>query len=47
MAHKQHPVIIVGGGPAGAVTAMYLLRPEIHPVIVEKDVFRGIMSVNQ
>lgn len=37
MAHKKHPVIILGGGPAGAVTAMYLLRHGITPVIVERD----------
>jgi 1H-pyrrole-2-carbonyl-[peptidyl-carrier protein] brominase len=39
MAQKKHPVIIVGGGPAGAVTAMYLLRRGIRPVIVERDIF--------
>jgi 1H-pyrrole-2-carbonyl-[peptidyl-carrier protein] brominase len=37
MAHKRHPVIILGGGPAGAVTAMNLLRRGITPVIVERD----------
>ncbi len=37
MAHKKHPVIILGGGPAGAATAMYLLRHGITPVIVERD----------
>src|SRR5437762_3431558 len=37
MAHKRHPVIILGGGPAGAATAMYLLRHGITPVIVERD----------
>jgi flavin-dependent dehydrogenase len=39
MPHKKHPVIILGGGPAGACTAMYLLRRGIRPVIVERDVF--------
>ena len=39
MSHKKHPVIILGGGPAGACTAMYLLRRGIKPVIVERDVF--------
>ena len=37
MAHKKHPVVILGGGPAGAATAMYLLRHGITPVIVERD----------
>src|SRR5882724_157162 len=39
MPHKKHPVIILGGGPAGACTAMYLLRRGIKPVIVERDAF--------
>jgi 1H-pyrrole-2-carbonyl-[peptidyl-carrier protein] brominase len=39
MPHKKYPVIILGGGPAGACTAMYLLRRGIKPVIVERDVF--------
>jgi len=37
MAHTKHSVIILGGGPAGAATAMYLLRQGITPVIVERD----------
>ena len=37
MAHRKFPVIILGGGPAGAVTAMFLLRRGITPVIVERD----------
>src|SRR5262249_44559349 len=37
MAHKKHPVIIIGGGPAGAAAALYLLRKGITPVIVERD----------
>lgn len=37
MAHKKHPVIILGGGPAGAATAMYFLRLGITPVIVERS----------
>src|ERR1051326_780595 len=38
MVHKKHPVIIIGGGPAGAAGALYLLRKGITPVIVERDV---------
>ena len=37
MPRKKFPVIILGGGPAGAATAMYLLRHGITPVIVERD----------
>jgi len=36
MAHKKHPVIILGGGPAGAATALYLLKRGITPLIVER-----------
>ncbi len=38
MATKKHPVIIIGGGPAGAAAALYLLRKGIAPIIVERDV---------
>ena len=34
---KKYPVIILGGGPAGAVTAMHLLQRGITPLIVERD----------
>ena len=37
MIPQKHPVIILGGGPAGSATAMYLLRQGITPVIVERD----------
>ena len=37
MARKQHPAIIIGGGPAGAASALYLLRKGITPIIVERD----------
>ena len=37
MPQKKYPVIILGGGPAGAGTALYLLRRGITPVIVERD----------
>jgi len=36
MPRKKYPVIILGGGPAGAATAMYLLKRGITPVIVER-----------
>ena len=32
-------VIIVGGGPAGAASALYLLQKGIKPVILEKERF--------
>ncbi len=34
---KKYPVIILGGGPAGAATAMHLLQRGITPLIVERD----------
>ncbi len=37
MPSKKYPVIILGGGPAGAATAMYLLRHGIRPLIVERE----------
>ncbi len=37
MSQKKYPVIILGGGPAGAGTALYLLRRGITPIIVERD----------
>jgi len=36
---KTHDVIIVGGGPAGTVTALNLLKNGIKPLIVERDPF--------
>ena len=32
-------VLIIGGGPAGATAAMFLLREGIKPVIVEAETF--------
>ena len=32
-------VVIVGGGPAGASAALYLLRKGINPIIIEKENF--------
>ncbi|MGI8890483.1 MAG: NAD(P)/FAD-dependent oxidoreductase [Chthoniobacterales bacterium] len=37
MSRKTYPVIIIGGGPAGAATALYLLRLGITPVIIERS----------
>jgi flavin-dependent dehydrogenase len=36
---KKHDVIIVGRGPAGAVTALYLLKGGVKPLILEKEQF--------
>ncbi|HLY24640.1 MAG TPA: tryptophan 7-halogenase [bacterium] len=35
----KRDVVIVGGGPAGAATAMFLLRQGITPLIVEAETF--------
>src|SRR5439155_24594285 len=32
-------VLIVGGGPAGSASAMFLLRAGLYPVIVESETF--------
>ncbi|CAN5523126.1 NAD(P)/FAD-dependent oxidoreductase [soil metagenome] len=37
MPRKNYPVVIIGGGPAGTATALYLLRMGITPVIVERS----------
>ncbi len=36
---KKRQVIIVGGGPAGSATALYLLQAGIQPVIIERQSF--------
>src|SRR5712691_12461966 len=36
---KNHQVIIIGGGPAGATTALCLLQLGIKPVLLEKEAF--------
>lgn len=35
----RHDVVIVGGGPAGAMSALHLLRKGITPLIIEKENF--------
>jgi flavin-dependent dehydrogenase len=39
MATLKTPVAIVGGGPAGAASAMYLARQGIQSVIIERETF--------
>ncbi|MFN2541776.1 MAG: NAD(P)/FAD-dependent oxidoreductase [Chthoniobacterales bacterium] len=36
---EQQQVVIIGGGPAGATTALYLLQLGIKPLILEKETF--------
>jgi len=36
---KKRPVIIIGGGPAGSTTALYLLRSGVQPLIIERESF--------
>lgn len=36
---KKRPVIIIGGGPAGSATALYLLQAGIQPLIIERRSF--------
>ena len=36
---KKRPVIIIGGGPAGAATALRLLRSGVQPLIIERESF--------
>jgi FADH2-dependent halogenase len=36
---RQHDVVIVGGGPAGAASALYLLQAGVRPLILEKERF--------
>ncbi len=35
----MHDVVIVGGGPAGSFTALFLLKHGIRPLIIERDSF--------
>src|SRR5271170_942790 len=36
---KKHEVVIIGGGPAGTCTAMFLKQKGIQSIIVEKEKF--------
>ena len=36
---KKRPAIIIGGGPAGSATALYLLQSGVQPLIIERDSF--------
>src|ERR1044071_8005212 len=36
---RKRQVIIVGGGPGGAATALYLLKAGIQPLIIERQNF--------
>ena len=36
---KKREAIIIGGGPGGAATALYLIQSGIKPVIVERQSF--------
>jgi 1H-pyrrole-2-carbonyl-[peptidyl-carrier protein] brominase len=36
---KKHQVIIIGGGPGGAATALYLIQQGVKPIIVERQNF--------
>jgi FADH2-dependent halogenase len=36
---KKRQVIIIGGGPGGAATALYLLKADIQPLIIERQDF--------
>src|SRR6266446_6484009 len=36
---KNREVIIIGGGPGGAATALYLIQSGLKPLIVERQAF--------
>ena len=36
---KKRPVIIIGGGPGGSATALYLMQAGITPLIIERQSF--------
>src|SRR5262245_20531110 len=36
---KKREVIIIGGGPGGAATALFLIRLGIKPIVVERQSF--------
>ena len=35
MANKKHDVIVVGGGPAGSTTALYLARRGVDVLVID------------
>jgi putative MFS transporter len=37
--HKKHEVVIIGGGPGGAASAMFLAREGVQALIVEHETF--------
>ncbi len=36
---KQHEVVVIGAGPGGAGSALFLLQQGIKPIIIEKEAF--------